>query len=66
MYYLIDGHNLIAHYPDIELEDPNDEVKLVLVLRSWAAAGRKREAMDVFMKARDDERYATAIGAALS
>jgi predicted RNA-binding protein with PIN domain len=42
MHYLIDGHNLIAYHPDIELADPNDEVKLVLELRSWAAAGKKR------------------------
>ena len=42
MHYLIDGHNLIAHLTDIELEDPNDEVKLILMLRSWAAAGRRR------------------------
>ena len=42
MHYLIDGHNLIAYHPDIELADPHDEVKLVLELRSWAAAGKKR------------------------
>lgn len=42
MHYLIDGHNLIAHLADIDLEDPNDEVKLVLMMRGWAAAGRKR------------------------
>lgn len=45
MHYLIDAHNLIAQHPDIDLEDPNDEVKLVLAMRSWVAAqaaGRKR------------------------
>ena len=43
MHYLIDGHNLIAAMPDISLKDPDDEVKLILVLRSWAVARRKRE-----------------------
>jgi len=42
MHYLIDGHNLIARLPDISLEDPYDEAKLVLQLRSWQAAGRNR------------------------
>lgn len=43
MHYLIDGHNLIAQLADIELGDPNDEVKLVLLFRSWVAAGRNRQ-----------------------
>ncbi|MCA9949153.1 MAG: NYN domain-containing protein [Anaerolineales bacterium] len=43
MLYLIDGHNLIAKLPDIELTDPNDEVKLVLKLRGWAAIRRQRK-----------------------
>lgn len=42
MHYLIDGHNLIAQLKEIELGDPNDEVKLILMLRSWTAADRKR------------------------
>ncbi len=42
MHYLIDGHNLIARLPDIELDDPDDEAKLVLRLRRWTAAGQKR------------------------
>ncbi len=37
MPYLIDGHNLIASLPDIDLADPNDEAKLVLKLRGFAA-----------------------------
>jgi hypothetical protein len=37
MRYLIDGHNLIAHLPDISLDDPDDEAKLVLKLRAFAA-----------------------------
>ena len=42
MHYLIDGHNLIAHMPDIRLSDPDDEAQLVARLRRWQAAGRKR------------------------
>lgn len=42
MPYIIDGHNLIAALPDINLDDPDDEVKLVLKLRAWCAhTGRK-------------------------
>ena len=48
MHYLIDGHNLISQLPDISLDDPNDEAKLVLSLRKWAAAGRKRQATIIF------------------
>lgn len=43
MHYLIDGHNLIARMPDISLNDPDDEVQLILRLRSWAARSRKRQ-----------------------
>ena len=43
MHYLIDCHNLIAQLPDISLDDPDDEVTLVLRLRSWAAAKQKRK-----------------------
>lgn len=43
MHYLIDGHNLIAKIPDINLNDPNDEVELILRLKSWAAASPKRK-----------------------
>lgn len=48
MHYLIDGHNLIGKMPDINLDDPDDEVKLVLRLRSWAAGGRKRKVTVIF------------------
>lgn len=48
MHYLIDGHNLIGRSPDIDLDDPDDEIKLVLQLRSWAARGRKRRITVVF------------------
>ncbi len=43
MHYLIDGHNLIGKMPDIELDDPIDELKLILRLRSWTAAKRRRQ-----------------------
>jgi predicted RNA-binding protein with PIN domain len=48
MHFLIDGHNLIAALPDISLEDPEDEAKLVLLLRSWTAAGARRQVTIVF------------------
>lgn len=48
MHYLIDGHNLIAKLQGIELDDPDDEVQLVLRLRSWAASGRKRKVSVIF------------------
>ncbi len=47
MPFLIDGHNVIAVLPDIELTDPHDEAKLVLKLRSWSARTR-RQATIVF------------------
>jgi len=42
MPYLIDGHNLIAHLPEIDLDDPNDEALLVLLLRSYCARTGKK------------------------
>lgn len=42
MPYLIDGHNLIAHLPDLDIDDPNDEAKLVLKLRGFCARTRKK------------------------
>jgi hypothetical protein len=42
MPYLIDGHNLIGKLPDISLDDPNDEAKLVQKLAGFAARTRKR------------------------
>jgi uncharacterized protein len=42
MHYLIDGHNLISKLPDIHLDDPDDEAKLALRLKSWVAARQKR------------------------
>ena len=48
MHYLIDGHNLVGKMPDINLDDPDDEVELVLRLRSWSARGRKRQVTVIF------------------
>jgi predicted RNA-binding protein with PIN domain len=48
MHYLIDGHNLIAKLPDIRLSDPDDEAQLIMKLRQWTAAGRKRRATVYF------------------
>jgi predicted RNA-binding protein with PIN domain len=42
MTFLIDGHNLISALPDIDLDDPNDEAKLVEKLRGYCARVRKR------------------------
>ena len=42
MPYLIDGHNLIAQLPDIDLADPDDEAKLVIKLRGFVAKQRKK------------------------
>lgn len=48
MQYLIDGHNLIAQMADINLDEPDDEARLILRLRSWTAAGQKRRAIVFF------------------
>lgn len=48
MHFLIDGHNLIARMPDIDLADPDDEAKLVARLKRWASAGSKRKVTVIF------------------
>lgn len=48
MNYLIDGHNLIARMPGISLDDPDDEAKLVQLLRRWAMADRRRKVTVIF------------------
>jgi hypothetical protein len=42
MPLLIDGHNLIGQMPDLRLDDPDDEAKLVARLRTYCARERKR------------------------
>ncbi len=48
MNLLIDGHNLIGQTPGIGLDDPDDEAKLVLLLRSYAARHRQSQLIVVF------------------
>jgi predicted RNA-binding protein with PIN domain len=37
MHWLVDGHNLIGHMPNLQLSDPNDEEKLLEYLRRYRA-----------------------------
>jgi predicted RNA-binding protein with PIN domain len=39
---LIDGHNLIGQTPSLSLADPNDEQKLIVMLRQYAARKQAR------------------------
>lgn len=48
MNYLIDGHNLIARTPGLSLADPDDEAKLVALLRRWAVADPRRKVTVIF------------------
>jgi predicted RNA-binding protein with PIN domain len=48
MHYLIDGHNLIARIPGLSLADPDDEAKLVGLLRRWTAADSRRKVVVIF------------------
>jgi hypothetical protein len=47
MRYLIDGHNLIGAMSGLSLSDPDDEAKLVLRLKQFAA-GRKAQITVIF------------------
>ncbi len=47
MPYLIDGHNVIGQMPRLSLDDPDDEAKLVLLVRSLCAR-EKRSATLIF------------------
>jgi predicted RNA-binding protein with PIN domain len=42
MPYLIDGHNLIASVPGLQLSDPDDEAKLIDLLRGFCAREQTR------------------------
>jgi predicted RNA-binding protein with PIN domain len=42
MPYLIDGHNLIAVTPGISLDDPDDEVRLIALIRTFCGRRGKR------------------------
>lgn len=48
MQYLIDGHNLIGKLPGLSLDDPDDEAKLVQLLKRWCAADPSRKVTVVF------------------
>ena len=39
---LIDGHNLIGQVPGLQLDDPDDEQKLIVMLRKYAARRRAK------------------------
>jgi predicted RNA-binding protein with PIN domain len=41
MPLLIDGHNLIGKLPDIRLDDPDDEAKLVARLRTYCIRSKR-------------------------
>ena len=42
MPYLIDGHNLIAALPDVDLAEENDEAKLLIKLKGFSARKKTR------------------------
>lgn len=42
MPFLIDGHNLVGRMPELRLDDPDDEAKLVMRLRTYCARTGKR------------------------
>lgn len=42
MPYLIDGHNLIAVTPGITLDDPDDEMRLIALVRTYCLKRGKR------------------------
>lgn len=42
MPYLIDGHNLIAHLPQIDMRSQTDEIELVILLRGHVAKHQRR------------------------
>lgn len=45
MRFLIDGHNLIGHYPGMRLDDPDDEQKLLERLHVFAQRRRHQIAV---------------------
>lgn len=48
MNLLVDGHNLIGQIPGLSLADPEDEARLVMLLRGYATAKRGRSVVVVF------------------
>jgi predicted RNA-binding protein with PIN domain len=45
MPFLIDGHNLIGHTPGLRLDDPDDEQKLIELLRTYLVRVKKKGAV---------------------
>jgi hypothetical protein len=45
MPFLIDGHNLIGQTPGLSLDDPDDEQKLIELLRKYLARIQKKGAV---------------------
>jgi len=48
MPLLVDGHNLIAQLPGLDLANNDDEAQLVMLLRRYATARRGRQIVVVF------------------
>jgi uncharacterized protein len=48
MHLLVDGHNLIGQVSGLSLADADDEARLVLLLRGYAARKRGRQVVVVF------------------
>jgi uncharacterized protein len=48
MPLLVDGHNLIGQLREVQLSDPDDEAKLVLLLRRYATRRRGGRVVVVF------------------
>ncbi|HMQ33692.1 MAG TPA: NYN domain-containing protein [Chloroflexaceae bacterium] len=48
MPVLVDGHNLIGQLPGISLDEPDDEARLVMLLRRYAARRRGRRVVVIF------------------
>ena len=55
MPYLIDGHNLIGQTPGLSLDDPDDEEKLVKLLRAYLTRLKKKGAV-IFDKGQPGEK----------
>jgi predicted RNA-binding protein with PIN domain len=64
MPYLIDGHNLIGKM-GISLEDPEDEAKLVLVLRAYCSRHKRKATVyfDRGLRGRQDSPMAAGVTA---
>jgi predicted RNA-binding protein with PIN domain len=48
MPLLVDGHNLIGQMPGIKLSDADDEGELIMLLRRYSTAKRRRQVVVVF------------------